>query len=780
MTTQTVDASSLESWDDAFRNYQLPTIRRLEQQLRRNVDDNREKLRSLVGGSYRDLLGTAERIIEMDDQIQDVDSGLRIVGGKCNVKAVERNIENHERMKRGVRGSREEEGRKRTLAQTKVLQNTLAVTGEIVAAKNGGGDALLASKLLVLARLLHKSVSERQEPPAILENLRRRLAGLRRKLMAYIDKSLATSKQERDARIHTLCAYAMVTSSAPKDVLRHFLQVRYHRIESLCDSTPSEDQALSAYEAYSQTILDAREIFPRRFSDALGELGKAPLLQDKSFAAVPELCLDIYLQWLSDDVRTFTPWVRHDQLLSSTVSEGLSLWTKQAESAMLKGLEKHLETQTEALEVVAVRFRVLSKYLTIRSTLRQERQTTTSLQALRNIFLKRLEQLAVLSSEAPDLLEDIDFTFTGSSQASSIWDIAARDTDLSSGAMELRTLVTKQRYGRDKFIDSQIDSLEQWFALQESFWTCTKEIEAQKWDDDLDLEFGDDSDDSDEGSESESLQTMLSVQDSNHVRKKHHESVVNAIKTIYDKITGDSRSATAPALFVRLIRELDNIKQDVSILFDSIIDAKADQSFIKNLHENAADNVALARLSPFGRRFCGTGYTPTMLWDEANPPLPLQPSPTTYKLLKSIHAGMSDVGADFWSASAVECLKGRLDRELGSCLADTVLDIPGSTSPKVNGDASKEEGENEEADKTNGDLSIQEVAQAQLTQRLFDLIYLQHVLGRQSQDGAQGIGLLINKLLKHLEFGSVAKDRLIKSAGDHWNRTYLLFGLLAP
>jgi hypothetical protein len=42
------NARTLQTWEDAFQ-YPIPVVRKLEQQLRVNADENREKLRSLVG-----------------------------------------------------------------------------------------------------------------------------------------------------------------------------------------------------------------------------------------------------------------------------------------------------------------------------------------------------------------------------------------------------------------------------------------------------------------------------------------------------------------------------------------------------------------------------------------------------------------------------------------------------------------------------------------------------------------------------------------------------------
>jgi hypothetical protein len=48
MASETPDPRTFQTWEDAFQ-YPIPIVRKLEQQLRNNADDNREKLRSLVG-----------------------------------------------------------------------------------------------------------------------------------------------------------------------------------------------------------------------------------------------------------------------------------------------------------------------------------------------------------------------------------------------------------------------------------------------------------------------------------------------------------------------------------------------------------------------------------------------------------------------------------------------------------------------------------------------------------------------------------------------------------
>lgn len=48
MATEAPDPRTFKSWEDAFQ-YPIPVVRKVEQQLRSNAGENREKLRSLVG-----------------------------------------------------------------------------------------------------------------------------------------------------------------------------------------------------------------------------------------------------------------------------------------------------------------------------------------------------------------------------------------------------------------------------------------------------------------------------------------------------------------------------------------------------------------------------------------------------------------------------------------------------------------------------------------------------------------------------------------------------------
>ena len=89
MSSPAPDPLALEHWEDAFR-HPVPLAKSFEQQLRNHAEANRQKLRTIVGASYRELLETADRIITMDQQIKSVENTLAETAHKCNSTALQK------------------------------------------------------------------------------------------------------------------------------------------------------------------------------------------------------------------------------------------------------------------------------------------------------------------------------------------------------------------------------------------------------------------------------------------------------------------------------------------------------------------------------------------------------------------------------------------------------------------------------------------------------------------------------------------------------------------
>ena len=764
--------STIRSWEEAF-DHPLPVVRKLETQLRTKITENQNKLRSLVGTSYRDLLGTAERIIEMDGQMQLAEGNLAGIGRRCDYRVVERSRNNLGRL--GKSGGQEEEKRLETMARVKVLKGALEAVIKIV---RKGGNALGAAKVLVLARLLHKSVSDSESVPPVLAELKKKLAGARRRLLAYIERSLAKITGDRTALSNTMCAYAMITSSAPKEILRHFLQVRYEQLESLAE-TSNEDNILAMLDLYGKTLVDTRDLFPRRLADALGQLSKVPLLQDDQLTSVQELSLDIYRRWIPEDIRTFTPWVRNDQLTASETSEGLMAWAKQAQAGFVQALEESLRPQRDARVVLSTRRKVLSRFLSVSSKLRND-NFTQSIKDMQSVFMKHLEELAAHSADlqtfALKSLDNADNARTSTVQTSP-WALAARSLDLSSGALPFRAAIFDHRHGRNEPVKLEHDALDRWTAQLNSHWDFVTSMRAAKWDDDLDFDLEDLDYEGDE-----SIQDALSRNDAAKFERKLRESTTAAFKKAYDKI--QQASATRKdqaAFFIRLLRELDLRRRALNDRLDASTGGGSfdHSAMISNLHTALAEQASQQPLEGFTKSLNRQSTSPAISLWEGSPALPTQTSPAAFRFLTALQTRMAESGDDVWSPSAVQVLHGQVCR----VLVETMNSLPEPVT--LAAELSAEESD-KDAKSEGGDAAASSEANDRYKNlclhRLFDALYFSSAFCPTTAPATEQAGPsfqdLIAKLREAASVDSQAEQRMAKSASEAWKRTGLLFGLL--
>lgn len=769
MAGQIPSPESLASWEDAFQ-HPLPVVRKLEQELRKNIDENREKLRSLVGASYRDLLGTAERIIEMNEQMHTVESTLGDVGRKCNARTMEQVGENREKMRALVDGREGE--KRRVVAQTRLLQNCLTT---IVRGVKRGGDALQIAKVLVLARLLFKSVSEHRDAPAIAQELRGRLAGARKKVMAYLEKVLAKAEGEKGVLGNGLCAYALITSSTPKEVLRYFLQVRLQQLESIAD-LPSEGSMLRMLELYSQTLLDSRELFPRRFAEALAQLAKAPLLRDDQLRLALELNIDAYSVWISPDIKTFTPWVRHEQLASTAVSEALAAWMSHAQKCVLEGLQEYLQSQDDARVVVSARQKIVSRYLALSSKLRGSNHRE-AIDGVRIAFLTRLKTLATNAGVVANVFQHEQKSTSGTTATSmSIWELATQDFDLSHGAVPFRDAIIQQRHGRAEAVKSAAQKLDTWTSNIHIILELVDEMRGSRWDDDIDLDL-DDLDDNDV------LMGNLSKKDPEDVLIELRKSTLQSVKSLANTVSSGSVEAEDAAFYLRVWREVDRRRRAL----DSRLELSIPTPNLQALYRNISQNVSRDAIESYINAARKQSYVPVKLWD-GSPALPTQPMPVTFRFLVELQKNMSEVGEDIWSADAVFELK----RVAANAVMEQLRDNEFTTRPvegedMTNGNAQHDDNDedDDDADDAKGDtLSSTEASKAvdhnRLIQNLFEMLYLRRGFHAHSSEASNDLDSLVHTLRETAEVDDAMFERMQKSAGEYWKRTYLLFGLLAP
>ncbi|GAB7340831.1 hypothetical protein MBLNU457_7193t1 [Dothideomycetes sp. NU457] len=810
-TTQAPNPRDFTSADQAFA-YPLPVVRKLEQQLRSSIADNKDKLRSLVGASYRDVLSTADKIVDMNSEMQRLEGLLGGIGQRCNAGAIER-VAANQRMLSGSR--REDVGAKRKVAaEVALLQRVVGVAGRMV---RRGEGVLVGAKLLVLARLLHGSLGKGGEEVAVLESLRGNVAVLRRKLMAVIDRQVADGKVERTTLFDLLTAFSLATSSTPTDVLRHFLSVRQTAMKELIENSAERKQEaiVQTLDLLFTTLEQVQAIFPKRMAGSLAKLKLTPLMQDTDIRAIAELDLDLYERWIADDVRKYTPWPRHDELQMSQAKQMVEPWSSTTAQIVQEGIRNVTVAIYDNGQVVRMREQV------IKHLLGSPRKITSldkegMLESFRSVFMSRLETIMeskskTVSSIVTEALEEKQ----ASSRPLSLWGSSMADFDLGRGAHKFRSEIVARSLGKDQSLQRLTSSLSKWSRSLEDMRKTIKDMRSTSWEEDIDL-------DEDDDLEAGRYQDVLGKEDPNALSLRLDSTIKTAfedtLRLLAEATTteGTDGDGERHIFLFRLTREVARQPNFPST-------ASAYHTLLEKLHTKIAAHIASQSLQylrkqpgedpsiPFNR-------TPALILWEGTPQLPVQPSPASIRLLHELRKVMQGAGPDLWTRSAVDALKKDIQSKIAASIKSVVIDVAQPViAPAIEKEADVREtaedvetnGEGDEnadqntvtAEETADEVEKDEkethtaattteasgedaaLSQRQIaTQTLYDVLYLQRLLAVTSaaKNDRNYLQDVVDALKGKSEVETASMDRLHKSSMDYYKRTYLLFAILSP
>ncbi|KAF1989154.1 hypothetical protein K402DRAFT_327367 [Aulographum hederae CBS 113979] len=822
MTTEAPNPRDFKSWEDAFQ-YPVPAVRKLEQQLRGHASENREKLRTLVGASYRELLGTAERIIEMDDEMQRVENALGAAGRKCNSRAIEHIFENFAKLE-GDRRSKDTE-RNALAAQLAVLQACPTVISRLL---RNGESSLLASKVLVLSRLLHKSLAQIPDAPPLVDTVRNRLAAQRRRLLSHVDRQLSSPHSDTETLIENMCAFSLATSSTPTDVLRHFHHVRLEAVKRhFSRSQNHQENILQALQLFVTTLRNTQQIFPARLSSSLAALKAHPLLRDKAVLSLTVLHLDIHARWIAEDIRSFTPWPRHDELHRADAEQMLKAWAKQALQAFLGGMKLVLVQSRDFNSVLSLRKEMLETWLnagnkapglnaadvldSLREVLNDHlrdlvRQNARNLRLSSEMILKSLSRVAPLTPTTD----------------ASLWDASLLDMSLNDGASNFKQALLKRTHGRNATTTQVILTFEEWAESMRSTHSSIKAMKDVRWDDDLAID--------EDSFDLDSKQALLSQDDPQELYEALSDALVNsfaALRSDLDTLTSSLATERPKAteakgvILIRIIREIDQRSRSLGIAEKKLKIATL-APLVSTLHERLAASLVASAMSSFkdslAHLFKSRRCPARALW-EGRPPLPNQPSTSTFKLLRTLSQEMSEHGSDLWAPGAVRSLKITAAADATSALETFISDLKAakeainvgldekdeaggdnrSTEAPANASQDGPAPDENQTETVKIDDSVNAVVEAQtpatssmvtekaiatchekLIQSLFDALYLQRAFSIPgSSTPSEPLASIIQQITLEVQCDGVAVQRLRKNAVEYWKRTYLLFGLLA-
>ena len=809
----------------------LPQIRALHKSLHAQIDDKAARLRVQVGGSYRELLGTADTIVQMKSDMEVVQHTLGDMGGRCGrgivsgkSKGLEKFLEGRE--KESQKG---EEGRRRLLegcglgleGVVRGLMKRDAATTTATTRDKGqmfmttrGDKLVLAARLYVLGRLLVKSLENGKGDSKKVKGLDRN------KLMRCIDAVLKSGKDKGMRQgdvLKALSAYSLVTGSGARDVLRHFLSVRGEAIalaldvdEEECNKRDPKD-VVRALGLYTKTLQDVQALVPNKLTEALMGLKRDRLLEDEGLQKMEGLRLDVYKRWCGDEIQFYTPFIRHDDLDGKTAREMLTSWAKKGSEILLEGMEKTLDDMAEFKAVVELRTNLLKLWISEGGKARGF-DSSIILDQIRGAINKHLlrilevkvAKLRLVGSEVSAAVNSWREGTTDKHE--SLWHLNSLDTDLSNGAAQFAQDAVSRLYGRNAAVSKAVSSYKSWFQVIDDVGTVVDQLKKQRWENDID--------EIEDEETIEERQQLLSKDDPRTLSEHLNSSLIEAFKKLSDHLStiweerkdGPNKGAIAMYL-LRLLRDIRSRLPDIEA-------AKAfGLSDVPSLHNAMVSTVAIAPLDEFAtaalvrKTVVGRG-----LW-EGEPELPVSPSPGAFKFLRNLSIAMGDAGDDLWSPMAVKALKGCIREQLSEIWLEVVVEL---TEPKSKVEETVEEAEKKdtnaaENEATDGEKLAEEEEEEEeegkdevttevkpkdkdetkdeepveqhkdlLTQWLFDVYYLEAFLGSTSSSLEEDKFKKLGETIRNSAGldSSTAKGQLTKASQEYSKRTGLLFGLL--
>jgi len=811
-----IDTSKFTSSAQIFSpNNTLPQIRAIHKSLHVAIEEKSTRLRTQVGSSYRDLLGTADTIVHMRDDNDVVRELLGKMGGQCGravIGAKATGLANFV--------AKENKSAASVAARLRLLDACVLVVGRILKGGGGLGDNIkrgdrlvLSTKILVLSRLLIKSLLDDATDPSsrrAIEIARTSIGKLRRRLLRNVEKVFerAGDETEREDVQKALCAYSLATSSGAKDVLRHFLHVRGEAMGLAFDvdnsrKTSAED-VVQSLKLYSRTLLDVQALVPGRLSLALSGLKSHPLLADPSLKHLEGLRLDIYERWCDEEIQYFTPFVRHDDLDGSQARQMLSAWSEKGSGVLLDGLRKTLGTMSEFKLIMELRTNVLGLWVRdggkakgIDPSEMQDSLREAINSRMLEVLDTKVSKLRLVGSEVSAALGRWKDGITD--EHVSIWNEEGYDEALSGGAAPFVQEVVSRLYGRNDAVSKAAHSYKSWYHVIDDVKEVVEQLRRQRWDNDYD--------EIEDEETIEARQKLLSKDDPLQERldttlDKSCWQLEDQIQGLWNERVESSKNGRVAMYFLRVMRDIrQQLPERPSIRTFGL-------KIVPSLHENVAVAVSKSALDEFAAQ----GITQRVvvgrpLWD-GEPALPNQPSPEVFQFLRSLSLSMSDEGVDLWTKAAVSVMKKHLTQRLcemwekslaENSAEETDLsnkqDDDDSELKKDDKDTEKEGEDDAEEQDSNAEISTGDEIPGNnemksglsfeqktdlLTQWLFDISLLRHCISNAEEDSSNSFQKLEDKVYQQSKLSNAAaRQRISKSANDFWQRTSLLFGLLA-
>ncbi len=457
-------AFEMQTWQQAFEQHPISTTRTIEKRLRASVANNREKLRTLVGGNYRELLSTAEQIVSLDGQVKTTESHISGISRQCKPLSQQQQSEAGKVTRIMI------------IAQLRLLQQCIAAANSAL----GRSDLLLSAQVIVIARLLAKSLTDEGDLLKSLPSLRGNTVSLRRQLLLRVNIILTHPHSSLSAMVDASCAYCLINSAAFQDLFKHVSMLRLARLRKHLERPTLHDQQVVEALRYCITSLRIlRHLTGRPVIDALSNLQKQPIIESSNVMDLEILNLKGIGALIPPEIRTFIPYFKRTPFATDEVREALLSWSSDAWSILETGLERLLLSQREVVRVLELRRALFAILLPVYFSCPG---MSSIQQAIHRVLTKRVEVLINDHVKQLTAFADNVVSSTPSEACSgNLWEEGFTKMSLRSGAAAFIRQTHCRRRGTSRHLESTTCSLLAWISSTTALNHSFDELRKIRW-----------------------------------------------------------------------------------------------------------------------------------------------------------------------------------------------------------------------------------------------------------------------------------------------------------
>ena len=583
---------------------------------------------SSIRSNYRGLLETADQIVKLDAQTNTAETQISELGRRCRP------------LKTGDIVDAQNRPRASVIAQLSFLQRCLFV----ITPQLQHSAILVCAKVLVLSRLLCRSISTTNADFRPLNTFQERTTFLRRRMLLQIDRKFTKSDITQADLVEIICAFCLITNSSSEDALEHF---QHLRLQALRRGISSEDNRAKTgarvLRYFIKSIRLSRTFLGYRVPDALRLLQAKPLLRDQDLQTSAKLEQTDLVSLIPPEIQTYVPFVKRAESSGDVVQA----WSKTAFVVVIEGLKHSLGTITDVTTLFDLRTEWFSIWLPVYFS---SDVLPGAFRSVQEIFNERIvavgeQQVKSLGNITESMLR----TLATKSPAKSLW---ASEFVLRHPKDDARGFIRElqsRRLGLSNTQRSVVQKLDHWVK-------CVKKLETQiansrniRWRDRLEEPEGEQEDTA--NSVMHSLTTKDPERYSQAIQRHLDEARTACEMNLAQALARDGQDQEV-CYYILLHRVLRESARSLAPAFADRAMANSQRIAIDLQHK-----LAMETAERLAEQMEGQSLSNHDLDKDASAPTNL-PSPRTTKCLKRLCAIMEDIGGvDVWSLTAVNAVK---------------------------------------------------------------------------------------------------------------------------